>query len=417
MVGGFADLESLSRPQLLAMAHEYMLSGFHAVKAQGATLAMRGGLDEADSTAVSIDQWMGASPVYTRRMRQVMGIEGDDVPAIMKGLQLDVGFCHEYMDVAYKVTDRLHGEFWLLHCGALMDVEPLGEQMVFNMCHTIEDPTFDATALATNPQARIRPVHRPPRVPADRHPHCHWTLIIDETNDPVGPIPLTERIATLPLVKVPNQISGRGGYGRADYRGEFDPGFKLREFTNGALAAAAREFQMQTHLLASSLETTITDRIGQDASRAILGEAWLGASWIFAERLAHVIALGEGAPSVGEALRLTPLAPPGFDRRITVDGNRVSCSFEAIGPGLVDPDHPGWCGSLTRGADGLVTGTAGGLGFEATDMAFKVVADRVCLSFTVAKVSPERTEPDVVALSRIGATASWKFDLSDPARQ
>ena len=33
------------------------------------------------------------------------------------------------------------------------------------MCHDIEDPTFDATAVATNPKAQVRPVHRPPRMP------------------------------------------------------------------------------------------------------------------------------------------------------------------------------------------------------------------------------------------------------------
>jgi hypothetical protein len=31
-----------------------------------------------------------------------------------------------------------------------MDVEPMGEDYVRLMCHDIEDPTFDATAVATN---------------------------------------------------------------------------------------------------------------------------------------------------------------------------------------------------------------------------------------------------------------------------
>ena len=38
-----------------------------------------------------------------------MGIDGDDVNAIIKALQLDVGFVHQYMDVAYKVTAVLVG--------------------------------------------------------------------------------------------------------------------------------------------------------------------------------------------------------------------------------------------------------------------------------------------------------------------
>ena len=72
------------------------------------------------------------------------------------------------MDFRYTVHDRWHGEFHLDHCGALLDVEPMGEDYVRGMCHDIEDPTFDATALATNRKAQVRPIHRPPRVPADR---------------------------------------------------------------------------------------------------------------------------------------------------------------------------------------------------------------------------------------------------------
>src|SRR5204862_292909 len=78
----------------------------------------------------------------------------------------------------YQLTDHDHGEFWLDHCGALADVEPMGENFVLTMCHDIEDPTFDATAIATNPRAQVRPLHRPPRVPADRSPVCHWTVTI-----------------------------------------------------------------------------------------------------------------------------------------------------------------------------------------------------------------------------------------------
>ena len=117
---------------------------------------------------------MGASPIYTRRMRKTLRFEGDDVSTIMKGLQLDVGFAHQYYDIGWEVESKKRGAFWVNSCGALMDVEPRGEDIVVMVCHDIEDPTFDATAVATNPCARIRPIHRPPRQPVGRVPHCHW---------------------------------------------------------------------------------------------------------------------------------------------------------------------------------------------------------------------------------------------------
>ena len=55
--------------------------------------------------------------------------------------------------------------------------------MVTGMCHTIEDGTFDVTAQAVNPKARVRPVHRPPRVPTDRVPHCRWEVVIDDDTE------------------------------------------------------------------------------------------------------------------------------------------------------------------------------------------------------------------------------------------
>ena len=109
-----------------------------------------------------------ASPIYTRRMQKALKYEGVDVITIFKGLQLDIGAPPQFMDFRYTVHDRWHGEFHLDHCGALMDVEPMGEDYVRGMCHDIEDPTFDATAVATNRKAQIRP--DPPAAADARRP-------------------------------------------------------------------------------------------------------------------------------------------------------------------------------------------------------------------------------------------------------
>ena len=84
-----------------------------------------------------------------------------------------------------------------------MDVEPLGDDFVVNMCHHIEDPTFDATAAATNPRARMRPIHRPPRTPEGRTPHCHWTVTIEEAADPLPMPEQAERIGASRAAQLP----------------------------------------------------------------------------------------------------------------------------------------------------------------------------------------------------------------------
>jgi hypothetical protein len=169
--------EDLSKAALVRLVREYALIVHLLDRSVFAAIGLRYGQQAVEE--IAIEEWRGASPIYTERIRKVMGIEGDGVPAIFKQLQLDPGFPQHYMDVRYEVESETKGYFSLATCGALLDVEPYGERAVQGMCHTIEDGTFDTTAQSVNPRARIRPVHRPPRSPADRVPHCRWEVTVD----------------------------------------------------------------------------------------------------------------------------------------------------------------------------------------------------------------------------------------------
>ncbi len=175
------DYEDLSKEALVRLVREYALIVHLLDRSMCAAIALRYGGQAVQELAIA--EWRGASPVYGERLREIMGVHGDGVSAIFKVLQLDPGFPHHYLDVRYEVVDERHGYFELAYCGALMDAEPWGEKMVTSMCHHIEDGTFDYTAQAVNPKARIRHVHRPPRVPSDRAPHCRWEVVIDDDTE------------------------------------------------------------------------------------------------------------------------------------------------------------------------------------------------------------------------------------------
>ena len=172
----------LSRDELAVLVPELLLIG-QLIDRSGMAWCIQA-FGRPEMLQIAIEEWAGSSPLYTRRMQKALKYEGTDIITIFKGLQLDIGAPPQFMDFRYTVHDRWHGEFHLDHCGALLDVEPMGPDYVKGMCHDIEDPTFDATAVATNPKAQVRPIHRPPRTPADRHPHCAWTVIIDAS---IGP--------------------------------------------------------------------------------------------------------------------------------------------------------------------------------------------------------------------------------------
>jgi hypothetical protein len=176
------DTRTMPRSLLAMVARELMLAAHLQDRASVPALLSRHSMAEAND--VAIEEWMTTSPVYAARMQRLMRIRGDDVGAILKGLQLEIGMPHQFLDAGYEVRDGHHGEFWLRSCGALADVQPLGVEMVRGMCHDIEDPTFDATAAATNRRARVRPVHRPPAIPHGG-PVCHWEVTIDDEREAI----------------------------------------------------------------------------------------------------------------------------------------------------------------------------------------------------------------------------------------
>lgn len=410
----------IDRQELLTVAHETMLAGMLVNRAILPQVVLRtGGFDEMND--VAIDLWMGASPIYTHRMRALMGIDGDNVAAIMKALQLDVGFVHQYMDVAYTVRDDQYGEFWLNHCGALLDAEPFGEERVIGMCHHIEDPTFDATALATNPRARIRPIHRPPRTPTDRHPHCHWTIQIDPANDPVGPAVLTEQVGDLPLARVPNPPPAAAAGDSEpdaerdlmpDYRGEFRPDFSLHALATPTLGGVTCEFDVQNHLLAASGELALALRFGAEDAREMMAGGWIGVSWITSQRLAAALDLhGGGADAVATALRHQPLLPPGFTRKVTVDGDAVHLTLTAEVDGLLDADHPGVPGLLARAERDGLEAMAQAVEPRARLTEVAVHDGAFHATFVVEPAAEPASTPDEVALME-SLASGWVFQGS-----
>jgi hypothetical protein len=299
----------LRREQLAVLVRELLLIG-HMIDRSGMAWCISS-FGREEMVQIAIEEWAGASPIYTKRMQRALNFEGNDVPTIFKGLQLDIGAPPQFMDFRYTIHDRWHGEFQLDHCGALLDVEPMGEEYVFGMCHTIEDPTFDATAVATNPRAQMRPIHRPPRVPADRHPHCAWTVIIDESYPEAESIPALDivrqtRAATWELDPI-----DRSEEGQADYAGALLSDFDFGAFSHSALVRMADEVCLQMHLLYLSFGIAVRARAADDAEAVSVGTRGLiGLAGLAAERIHRALGLPGGITGALRVLELHPLLNP-----------------------------------------------------------------------------------------------------------
>ncbi len=341
-------LEGLDHTELALLTPEYLLAG-HLIDRAGMPHLI-GAFGRDGMRDIAIDEWMGASPVYTQRMQRALGFEGDSVETIFKGMQLDIGAPPQFMDFRFLISDHDHGEFWLDHCGALMDVEPMGPDYVKAMCHDIEDPTFDATAIATNPRALVRPIHRPPRVPADRSPVCHWTVTIAQEH-PVLPVPPEAKAmgATQAATFVLDPIDPHDP-GLSNYSGPFVPDLQFSEWSSSALRRTIDEVCLQGHLLVLSFLAATAKRTDRPGAADEFGrKQFTGVAGVAAARLRDALSLPSTMAGVARLLALHPAFQPyGYvhcdvdldgDRLIvTVDRNTAAMA-DGAWPSLLSGDH------------------------------------------------------------------------------
>ena len=299
----------LTRDQLATLVPELLLIGQLIDRSGMAWCISAFGREEM--AQVAVEEWAASSPVYTRRMQQALGYAPErpghgDVVTIFKGLQLDIGAPPQFMDFRYTVHDPHHGEFHLDHCGALMDVEPMGPDYVRSMCHDIEDPTFDATAVASNPRAQVRPIHRPPRSSPDQHPHCAWTVTIDESHAPVEPIPALATVAASQAAGLALDPIDRADPGASDYAGPLVSDLDFSAFSRSALVRIADEVCLQMHLLNLGFLLAVRAR-AQSPTQAteIATKQLVGVAGVASERIARALDTGPL-----ETLALHPLLNP-----------------------------------------------------------------------------------------------------------
>jgi len=412
-------LSHLSRQTLAILGREWLLHG-HLQDRVGMPL-VHAGRSREEMQAIAIDEWMAASPVYSVRAQRALSFVGDGVDTIMKNLQLDIGAPHHFMDFRCTVHDHDHGEFFLAHCGALMDVEPMGEDYVRGMCHTIEDPTFDATAVATNPRAQVRPIHRPPRVPADRHPHCHWTITIDPSHPPVEAhrnVALVERsLAAKCVLDDPGATDEPGGWD--DYSGPFDPDFALEDLSQRALVVALQEVALQSHLLVRAFCLAVAERSDATAAIETTAKMAVGLAGVTTERLTKAFTFADGAAGLAAILQVHPMFWPHtyVHPVIELDGDRVRLALRDDSRIFAETDDFTWLASFPGAGDRAVLTLAQGFDRRAAVTPVEPQADERCAyELRVNSHAKPATEQPEVSLTKLSSGATFELGQRRPLR-
>jgi hypothetical protein len=169
------------------------------------------------------------------------------------------------------------------------------------------------------------------------------------------------------------------------------------------------------HLLTSSAELSLADRLDQETAREIMASQWIGAGWVASERLAEALGLdGGGVDALATVFALHPALPPGFERtvHVDVDAGSVRLEMTPLAAGLLEPAYPGWLGLLARGERGGIEAMAHAVDRRAqlTDVA---VSDaHVVIELAVDESAEPAPEPPELAFMRLSGTSSWVFDAT-----
>jgi len=279
------------------------------------------------------------------------------------------------------------------------------------MCHHIEDPTFDGTAGTTNPRAQVRPIHRPPRVPVDRVPNCHWRVRIEPDATPFTEIALTGRLRRSHLAQLASPAPDASSDGLADYSGPFDPDLELEDFSAPALRTICDEFCIQGHLLVRTFMMAIAERWGDDAAREIAAHQWVGIAGLATERVAAAMGIeGDGPEAIAKLFQLHPAFHPRayVDLHVERTGDRVLCWIGDCAA-LAEGDPYSWFALLGPTPHRALDAMVRAVNPRARCAPATVPQARVAWSVTIAPDAPPAPEAPEVALTKVSKGATFRY--------
>lgn len=334
-------LERLSRTALARLCRERMvLSMFHD-RALMPHVAIHAGQEATIRQADS--EWMGASPIYTARNKANLGIGGDGPEAALKSFQFDIGAPHHFLDFRFELVDDNLGMFWLPFCGAhdyLRQISRNDPALVTNMCHHMEDRTFDATLAVTNPQLRAVPVHRPPKPDEFTGDHCRWRVeLVDDEQSKRSGEPSLDVVAESAAASFAFELGDAfEDGGMHDYSGPIIPDLRLEDFAHPVLVRQAKEFALDIHLLMRAAYFSVDENIGVDLLDEIAPQHRAAIAPAVVRRLRDALAIeGDNMTTIAKMLQLDPFLVEDYvDYRVEVHDERTGTIEFFGGAGLDD---------------------------------------------------------------------------------
>jgi hypothetical protein len=240
-------------------------------------------------------------------------------------------------------------------------------------------------------------------VPADRQPHCAWTVIIDESYPEVDDHPALDVIRRTRAAGTELDPINPDDEGQSDYSGDLVSDFDFAAFSHSALVRIADEVALQMHLLNLSFVLAVGKRAGTNTGLAteICTKQLIGLAGIAAERIHRALHLPNGVEGAVRTLELHPMFnPPSYVTAEfgpdTVHIRRSPAHEDGAWASLISPTE-------TRPLQAAVAAVDPYLDVEVTGTDTEWTA-RVIETATAAKELPE------VSVAKVSGGATFVFE-------
>lgn len=188
------DLSKEELVSILLGSHEFILQCNQGVSMH---VVLRHGFGEMFPIAWNI--WSAkVLPAVMDLKKRHLGIDGNDVAAFMKDLQIDSSAMPgKAFDLTFEMPEPDVGIMTFNRCAAPTMFEALGRTDILEQnCHAVCPASIEETAKLYNPNMKMDILAIPPR-PDDDHVCCVWKLSMRDESDPLFvPIELSAKPTT-----------------------------------------------------------------------------------------------------------------------------------------------------------------------------------------------------------------------------
>ncbi len=262
----------------------------------------------------------------------------------------------------------------------------------------------------------MRPLHRPPRIPAGRYPACRWKVFLADDAEPYEQHPNLEIVRGSKIARIAIEAAAAnmepGGWD--DYAGTLDTGFQLEDLSHSALIVVNQEFAVQSHLLARAFLLCAAQR-RDDATAIELGKAqWTGIAALTARRIRKPLAItGDDIEAVAKVFQMHPCFYPRTYVDFAVEITGMHSARISIGdcPALREGDVHSWFAPLAAEPHPALDAIAGAVNPRAR---CRPVADpgdaALAWEVVIDPTAEPQPEPEELQLARISSGAEFEFE-------